>query len=173
MPIARTTAHCTRRTKDHPKVWPDDPLGLEADILYEKVVFECIALHRKGVPFLIENPWSSRAWWLRCMRRLLGLPGVYLLKSCMCQFGTPYRKETGLLTNRLEFARLCNPCNCGLHEVRLEWSKTTAASRYPEQFAGTIVLIVLEAGWCSSRIPFPRAFKLVPYPAWLTFSKTG
>ena len=57
------------------------------------------ALHARSAGFFIENPWTSWMWVAPPMVRLAALRGCRLVRSDFCQFGTPWRKSTGVLTN--------------------------------------------------------------------------
>ena len=53
----------------------------------------CISL---SIPFVIENPYSSRCWLTKQMTALVA-SGAVLHQTDYCQFGMPWRKSTGLL----------------------------------------------------------------------------
>lgn len=50
-----------------------------------------------GIAGYLENPWSSRLWKARAIRRLLKHANVFLVRCDMCQYGRQWRKPTGLL----------------------------------------------------------------------------
>ena len=69
-------------------------------------------LHRQRCGFFIENPWTSWLWQVEPMQRLARAAGIRLVRADFCQFGTPWRKATGFLTNGpVQFLdrRCCGP----------------------------------------------------------------
>ena len=66
------------------------------------LAFSCqvaMSLHRWHCGFVIENPWTSWLWLAPQVSHLRQQRGVRLVRTDMCQWGTPWRKATGLLTN--------------------------------------------------------------------------
>ena len=59
-----------------------------------RVIRRCI---RTGVAGYLENPWTSRLWLVRGIRRLLRSGMAFLIRVDQCQYGTQWRKPTGLL----------------------------------------------------------------------------
>ena len=71
-------------------------------------------LHKAGLPWVLENPKSSKMWWLPRMIRLSKMANVTAVTTDFCMFGKPWRKRTQLLTGNLceeERARLCRLCH--------------------------------------------------------------
>ena len=69
------------------------------------MAFSCRLAHHcleMRTPFLIENPWTSLIWRAPPMEHLARRRGVRLVRTDFCQFGTPWRKSTGLMVG------LCN-----------------------------------------------------------------
>jgi hypothetical protein len=58
------------------------------------------------VPFMIENPLTSRLWVLPPMIKLLKQPGVQVVVVDFCQFGTRWRKSTKLVFGNVPEAAL-------------------------------------------------------------------
>ena len=87
------------------------PWGLPADQLtsaeFEKVqegnrcfeaAFELIHVFNKlRIPWILENPASSKCWYLDPIQQLLSHPSCNLITLDFCQFGTPWKKPTSLL----------------------------------------------------------------------------
>ena len=57
---------------------------------------------RHRVPWILEHPRTSRAWWLEAFNKLQRLPHVELLFLDQCQYGTPWKKSTALLCSRID-----------------------------------------------------------------------
>ena len=93
------------RNKDHPWGLPPHLLtpaeqqkiedGNRCFLTCVKVAQACIA---NRVPFILENPWSSKAWRLPPVQKLLQQPGAHLIRADFCQYGTAWKKPTGFLT---------------------------------------------------------------------------
>ena len=58
-------------------------------------------LHAQGVPWIIENPWSSNIWYSPAFEGLRRLEGTSLVAVDQCSCGTAWRKRTGLLCGHL------------------------------------------------------------------------
>ena len=56
---------------------------------------------RHRVPWILEHPLTSRAWWIPALKRLRDLPHVDFIVLDQCQYGTAWRKATGLLCSRI------------------------------------------------------------------------
>lgn len=72
-------------------------------------------LDEAHVPYILENPSSSKAWYLPPILRHLKHPHVNFVKCCFCQFGTIWKKPTSFLTGNInisELHRLTKVC-CG------------------------------------------------------------
>ena len=72
------------------------------------------AFHKKGLPWIIENPHSSKIWWLPPMLELASLSGVEAVVTDFCMFARPWRKRTLLLCGNIkeeDRARLCRRCS--------------------------------------------------------------
>ena len=103
------------------------PWGLPAPMLtpseQEKVhegnrcfeaAFELIHyLNQKRVPWILENPATSKCWYLKPIQDLLLLDSCFLITADFCMFGTPWRKRISFLCNNLDrqdVARLEQRC---------------------------------------------------------------
>lgn len=135
--------------KDQQKI----QLGNEVFMTVYEVALLCVAL---GIPFIIENPLSSKAWYLPEMEHLLSLQCCSFVHTDFCMWGTPWKKPTGLLCGHLDscdLARLSKVCKS---EVRGQCGRTGKAHF---QLTGT----------CAARgIPWTRVAQ--PYPKQLCTS---
>ena len=69
-------------------------------------------LNARSIPWVLENPWSSRCWDLPPIRDLLSQQKAFLCRGDACQWGTKWRKPTGFLYNHiLDSHRLHRPCS--------------------------------------------------------------
>ena len=72
------------------------------------------ALDDNQVPYVLENPHTSKAWYLPAMPRQLKLPWTKYITAGFCCFGTPWRKRTGFLVGHIpqeDLLRLSNVCS--------------------------------------------------------------
>lgn len=58
-----------------------------------KVIKRCLSTGKAGY---LENPWSSRLWKVRGIKHLIRRKQAFLLRCDMCQYGTQWRKPTGV-----------------------------------------------------------------------------
>jgi hypothetical protein len=113
-----------------------------------------------NIPFVLENPLSSRMWLMPSLRRFISKTGARFNQVDYCQYGTDWRKPTGLLhwrTNNLEHVlKVCQPhrgvCSCsGRLHVRLVGRDATGtfwtlrAQPYPILFCRSIAHHVVAA----------------------------
>ena len=82
-----------------------------------------------GVRCILENPWSSKIWWLPPIQKLLRNRKGYLVRGDFCQFGTKWRKSTGFLCIhvpdhlRQRLHKICvgtNACCSRTHEKHIQ-----------------------------------------------------
>ena len=103
------------RSKD----WPYGLPGLSPDM--KRVVEDgnatalaaaknCRWLYNARVPFILENPHSSRIWYIDEYKALAGLERVEVVVADYCQFGTKWRKRTRFLCSDI--------CDCDLDRLR-------------------------------------------------------
>ena len=64
------------------------------------------------VPWVLENPWTSRCWLTRPLRDLASQQHVRvsLCRTDFCQFNMAWRKATGLMFAHLSLNELCQQC---------------------------------------------------------------
>ncbi len=78
------------------------------------IIQECEKYH---IPWLLENPLSSRCWNLPPMRSIMQQPDTHFIHVDFCQFGTRWKKPTGLLCKYVtDLHRLCLTCQ-GKHGI--------------------------------------------------------
>ena len=66
---------------------------------------------RANIPWVIENPWSSRCWLTEAFQELQA-KGARLKQVDFCQYHVPWRKSTGLLCFRCDaFASVLKCCH--------------------------------------------------------------
>ena len=106
--IARDRAKVIR-TKEQP--WGVDPELLNdkekhilhiGNLCFRSALRVVGWLHRKGIPWILENPFTSKCWWLPPVRKYLEDPACIRVATDFCQFGTPWRKRTLLLCGNLD-----------------------------------------------------------------------
>ena len=91
--------------------------GLKCAEFSVRVAEACFAA---GVPFVIENPKSSRLWdWSRLQRVLLRTRAVEV-DFDMCAYGTSYKKPTRLCGTLLGLESLSASCSCTESHSRLQ-----------------------------------------------------
>ena len=115
-----------------------------------------------GIPWILEHPLTSRAWYLPFFKSLVRKPHVVAVVCDQCQYGARWRKSTKLVCSRIEpscFDRLSKRCHkdpegqCGrTHKFHIQlrgthpcgkpW--TSLASAYPTQLARHIAYSLLE-----------------------------
>ncbi len=114
-------------------------------------------LHRRGIPWILENPFTSNAWHLPEILQLMTSPRVQYQRVDMCGYGTRWKKPTGLLCGNCnstilqqQLSRVCNGkrglCGhtCRRHVILsgsapaggMPWTKVAQA--YPRRFADAV-----------------------------------
>ena len=63
-------------------------------------IIEELLIH--GIPFILENPRSSKAWFLPIMQSLLTHPSIHYVVTDFCQWGTPWKKPTAFMVGNLD-----------------------------------------------------------------------
>lgn len=66
--------------------------------------------HAAQIPWVLENPWTSRCWLTAQLRELIAYPNVTLSRADFCQFNVPWRKATGLMFGHLDLSPMCKTC---------------------------------------------------------------
>ena len=61
---------------------------------------------------VLENPWTSWAWQMVEALALRRMPTVSFRRTDFCQWGTPWRKATGLMSVHLDYQAASRVC-CG------------------------------------------------------------
>ena len=111
---------CVIRTKEHPWGLPKQFLSL-VDQEKVRVGNNCFRaairiirwLNEHSIPWILENPASSKCWYLPQLRKLENSPNCTVVISDFCQFGTLWRKRTKFLCGNLDtqdvarIGRLC------------------------------------------------------------------
>lgn len=72
-----------------------------------RLIVICLALK---IPFVLENPFSSRCWITPIMQQLLRVSVCKLLHLDFCCFGEPWKKPTGLLHAFLDLSEVEKIC---------------------------------------------------------------
>ena len=128
-----------------------------ANGLLKHMVALCRFAQRLGIPFVIENPLTSRLWLVPDIVTLGSSPAAAIGVHDFCQSGTPWQKGTKLLTvgcNEIAIqCRRCHPraklcSNSGKRHFVLEgkdaagifWTKR--AEPYPAKFCALIASAV-------------------------------
>jgi hypothetical protein len=76
-----------------------DPAAEEANTLAIRMFALAEQQHGKGRYFSIENPWESLMWNPKEAQRVEKLPGVVRCFINQCAYGSPFKKDTAILTN--------------------------------------------------------------------------
>ena len=72
------------------------------------------SLDRCRVPYILENPDTSKAWFLPPVMQHLQKPWTKYVRADFCCFGTPWRKRTGFLVGHIpeeDLSRLAQLCH--------------------------------------------------------------
>ena len=68
-------------------------------------------LERHRIPWILEHPLTSRAWWLPAFAALRRKAHIDFVVLDQCQYGTPWKKSTALLCSRIDnIDRLSSRC---------------------------------------------------------------
>lgn len=111
-------------------------------------------LDKMGVPWVLENPHSSKMWFVEELITLQNSPHTHVIVTDFCQFGTRWRKRTRLLCGNLQWddaARcqrtclghgICSRTNkphfqlTGSNKHNIPW--TRVAQPYPSQLCHSL-----------------------------------
>ena len=98
---------CVVRTKQHPygvpQLTPGDAEKVRLGNSCFKSAYEIICcLNKYGIPWILENPHSSKCWYLPEMQKLMSLPTVHVRVTDFCCYGTRWRKRTRLLIGNID-----------------------------------------------------------------------
>eukprot|EP00975_Prorocentrum_lima_P051623 10810770-Prorocentrum_lima.AAC.1 len=72
------------------------------------------AFHKLSIPWVVEHPATSKAWYLPEVQALLRLPGVRLMQCDFCQYGSRWRKRTRFMCGHIDhndLQRLSRQCS--------------------------------------------------------------
>ena len=92
------------------------PWGIQKSLLTQKeqqsihtgnqVFLACLRIIRwldeYNIPYILENPATSKAWYLPPVARHLQLPHVHFVTCHFCQYGTIWKKPTSFLTGNVD-----------------------------------------------------------------------
>ena len=111
-------------------------------------------LDEHQIPYILENPDTSKAWYLPQMRDLLSQPWTKYVRADFCCFGTPWRKRTGFLCGHIseeDLSRLSKACSSvqgfcdrtGKKHIQLTGSRhgvplTKRAEPYPKRLCAAL-----------------------------------
>lgn len=59
-------------------------------------------LNKYDIPWILENPHSSKCWYLPSLQRLSKMPNVYYCVTYFCCHGTKWRKRTRLMVGNIQ-----------------------------------------------------------------------
>eukprot|EP00438_Fugacium_kawagutii_P007599 Skav200633 [mRNA] locus=scaffold353:41653:51848:+ [translate_table: standard] len=135
------------------------------------VVEQC----RLGWFFSIENPAGSRVWEFGPVASLFGVHHVQFIVWHMCEFHSPHKKPTGLLTNMGALQNLARRCSGGHIHVPLSGTeayigsdgkrhsrnKTAGAGEYPWSLATEWARLACSQAPDSAFTADPRDFRSV------------
>ena len=119
-------------------------------------------LEKKQIPWILEHPQTSRAWYLPFFIQLLQKRHIVACDLDQCQYGTKWRKSTRLITSRIDANHLsrltrrcsrdekgfCGRSHCphiqlrGTHPSGKPW--TSLASAYPRSLADNVAFCLLD-----------------------------
>ena len=118
------------------------------------IIEEC---EKQQIPWLLENPLSSRCWNLPPMRRIIQQRDTHFIHADFCQFGARWKKPTGFLGKRVsDLHRLTRTCQ-GKHGICNRTSRphplltgtgpgnipwTLVAQPYPKQLCSQIAHVL-------------------------------
>eukprot|EP00438_Fugacium_kawagutii_P006663 Skav225702 [mRNA] locus=scaffold1817:290507:291919:+ [translate_table: standard] len=97
------------RTKQYPWGVPDHLLS-SADQVKVRVGNQCFRaaikiiswLDKYGIPWILENPFTSKCWYLPPLQKLMQSSHVQVVQVDFCYYGTRWRKRTQLLCGNLD-----------------------------------------------------------------------
>ena len=72
-----------------------------------RIIWYCQVL---GIPYVLENPWSSRCWITPILSMLQQDQFAYKIELHFCKFHERWRKPTGLLCGFLDLTDLARVC---------------------------------------------------------------
>ena len=95
------------RSKEYPWGLPDLPLPEQDKVAVGNRCFRSAlriikALDSHKIPWILENPHSSKCWYLPGLRRLAASAHVHTRVLDFCQYGTPWRKRIRFLLGNID-----------------------------------------------------------------------
>ena len=146
-----------------PSLRPHDQLKVDVgNKLMRATVLIARAALKAGLPFVIENPATSRLWLAPPMAKLLRSPRVQVVNTDYCGFGTPWRKRTSLAFANCDLSGAARHCTgrarcsySGVPHVQLAGTNaegkfmTLVAEPYPRELCRLCVAAFANA--CISR----------------------
>ena len=123
----------------------------EAKVLLNFAIEMCWVVYGYGGTFVLEHPWTSRAWRSPSILKLFNQQGVRLAYNDQCEFGLRssdgnlHKKPTGWLTNNKvvhkELSRVCSGRHVHEHIMggNSMGSKSRQAQHYPPQLVDAIL----------------------------------
>ena len=168
------TTFCIARDRNSQIRTRDFPMGLPAEFLSEKqaqqvkdgneTMFATVRLVREfdrlKLPWAIENPLSSRLWLTAGIKSLMNGEHVQFIKLHMCQFGSKWKKPTGILCGNMpshmldDLHRLCS-CQGSIcsrtHKPHLQLTGTAPCGKpwtavaqvYPKQLCVSLAKLLV------------------------------
>ena len=130
------------RSRESP--WGLDPLEEECCIgglhMRQSLALFCSQLN-SGALAVVETPWGGCA---RCLPFWhLAVSAAHEVRADYCRYWKPYLKPTTLLISSPELAPLGRRCRCKCGHERLEGSKTSQASVYPEELCQEVASLAV------------------------------
>ena len=108
----------------------------------------CEVQWSQGGYFVFEHPWGARSWDTPSVRKVMGLAGVKVVRTDMCQYKMQSEdhegpgavlKPTGILTNCPGIAMaMQRRCNGGHRHVSLINGRAKACQKYTDQFCDAV-----------------------------------
>ena len=156
---------CVIRTRQHPWGLPSHLLTTADKTRVENgnkcflAALKIISwLDQHHIPWILENPSSSKCWFLPPLQDLMAAPHCVTVLTDFCQFGTQWRKRTQLLCGNLDsqdVARLerlcsgrglCSRTGCkhfqltGSNRQSIPW--TRIAQPYPKELCKQLAFVL-------------------------------
>ena len=107
-------------------------------------------LHQRKIPWMLENPWSSRVWDLPELKRIMAWDAVFYQRIDMRGYGTRWKKPTGLLSG-----------HCNKFSLDCYLSNRCVGRRGTCSFTGK-KRIILSGGAPEGGVPWTRIAQAYP-----------
>jgi hypothetical protein len=118
-----------------------------------------LCLHRHKLPWILENPQTSRIWYVTALQNLDEDPRVQTYVTDFCRYGAKWRKRTRFMLgncDNLDAQRLNRKCQtrhscCETHKAHIQLSGfapsgqswTSIAQVYPRKLAKDLAHIIV------------------------------